>query len=295
MSNGNAIDVASYVPEGALVDEKKRVKLWAKVTVHGPSGLVIDRSISSRNPATGTQVDTFTPISGSIAAGKKTFETILKTQAKTPNVVISFRGVTSGPHNLLPAVYRNEFRCTVYYTPREAGFTAARGFNVTPVPISIEGTTHNCKSDFIEAIKTEGIGRLENPVTVRRKQGGRNVDVTLNYVKTDNVGRTFAALPFPVGQANIPLVPKVSCAVSRSPRVIPFKATIRVVDDYIYSKFENSIFQVHDTGGLDQYQIDLYWGEDDPRAPGRRGILRPLGTDFTENEGTTLFLDDYPE
>ncbi|PYJ13271.1 MAG: hypothetical protein DME93_04125 [Verrucomicrobia bacterium] len=54
--------------------------------------------------------------------------------------------------------------CTLYYTPKESGFTFARGFDATPVTKpGLHGRTY--PRDFLRSVKKEGFGRTVTPVT----------------------------------------------------------------------------------------------------------------------------------
>ena len=60
------------------------------------------------------------------------------------------------------AIYR-VYYCTVYYTPRESGFTAERGFDDTRVSAAgLQGRKYPLA--FLQAVKREGFGRLSEPV-----------------------------------------------------------------------------------------------------------------------------------
>src|SRR5436189_4796195 len=53
--------------------------------------------------------------------------------------------------------------CTLYYTPKESGFTFARGFDATPVTKSgLHGRTY--PRDFLRSVMKEGCGRITTPV-----------------------------------------------------------------------------------------------------------------------------------
>ncbi len=59
-------------------------------------------------------------------------------------------------------VYR-VYYCTIYYTPRESGFTAERGFDDTRVSApGLKGRKYPLA--FLQAVKREGFGRLSEPV-----------------------------------------------------------------------------------------------------------------------------------
>lgn len=72
--------------------------------------------------------------------------------------------------------YGGIFFCTLYFTPKESGFTAARGFDATPVRASgLRGRKY--PADFLRAVKKEGFGRLIEPINahnyIRWLGGGR--------------------------------------------------------------------------------------------------------------------------
>src|ERR1700758_4809024 len=64
--------------------------------------------------------------------------------------------------------------CTLYYTPKESGFTFERGFDATPIT---KPGLHGRKypRDFLRSVKKEGFGRVVTPVNGRcyiRYSGG---------------------------------------------------------------------------------------------------------------------------
>ncbi len=53
--------------------------------------------------------------------------------------------------------------CTLYYTPKESGFTFERGFDATPVTKrGLRGRKY--PRDFLRSVKKEGFGRIVTPV-----------------------------------------------------------------------------------------------------------------------------------
>ena len=56
--------------------------------------------------------------------------------------------------------------CTLYYTPKESGFTFERGFDATPIT---KPGLHGRKypRDFLRSVKKEGFGRITTPVDGR--------------------------------------------------------------------------------------------------------------------------------
>src|SRR6478609_5752856 len=64
--------------------------------------------------------------------------------------------------------------CTLYYTPKESGFTFERGFDGTPVTKPGLGG-RKYPRDFLRSVKKEGFGRIATPVDGRhyiRYDGG---------------------------------------------------------------------------------------------------------------------------
>jgi hypothetical protein len=56
--------------------------------------------------------------------------------------------------------------CTLYYTPKESGFTFERGFDATPVTKpGLRGRKY--PRDFLRSVKKEGFGRIVTPVNGR--------------------------------------------------------------------------------------------------------------------------------
>ncbi len=53
-----------------------------------------------------------------------------------------------------------------------------------------------------------------------------------------------------------------------------------LISDRIVQKYFANHLHIVDTGsGLQRWQVDLYWGEDEPRGPGDL-MARPRGTTF---------------
>jgi hypothetical protein len=153
--------------------------------------------------------------------------------------------------------------CTIYYTPRETGFTAARGFDVTPVEApGLKGAKY--PRDFLRAVKLEGYGRLAAPV--RRHE----------YIAYD--GGRYRYADAPCARGVTALEPRISAA-ARSVAGLNRGTEIVATDPSIEKIFGANRWKIADTGGgLRPWQLDLYWGEDDPLTPERLG--RPRGTQF---------------
>lgn len=153
--------------------------------------------------------------------------------------------------------------CTLYYTPMESGFTFERGFDATLVT---KPGLHGRKypRDFLRSVKKEGFGRMREPVNGR------------NYIRY-NGGYSFAARPTGGGGA---LIPRFSAAAKLAQTGLRFGAMIDTLDPTVRRVFGRAPWKIVDTGGgLRRWQVDLYWGEDEPLGPGRF-MARPRGTTF---------------
>ena len=163
-----------------------------------------------------------------------------------------------------PGTYPYIFLCTLYYTPRESGFTQEGGFDMTPeTKPGLEGK--QLPRDFLRAVRVEGFGRLKEP--------HRN----MKYIKYDGRwGYKNRAL----GNRNNTLVERMSCAAHRRSSVLKKRSRLTTLSPLVRDVFDSIHWETADTGGgLHKWQLDLYWGEDDPRGPGRN-VTRPAGTDF---------------
>lgn len=168
----------------------------------------------------------------------------------------------------MPSLARTSDRladCTVYYTPRESGFVAGRGFNLQrETRVGLNGQYY--AADFLRAVQVEGHGRLATAY-----RGFRYIYYNGRWGFTD----------VPKGTRQQPLIALQSCAVSsRSSRIQP-GTWVRTEHALLPEKLRNRWWRVSDVGaGVQGGQIDLYWGEDDPTGPGA-GLYRPAGTTFT--------------
>lgn len=155
------------------------------------------------------------------------------------------------------------FFCTIYYTPLQTGLTAERGFNMKPAVMKGSGG-RMFPSDFVRAVVMEGFGRMAEPV------GGKD------YLAYN--GRIHTRI---LGNRNNELVPRESVAANTKNPLVPSGRMVWVLDPEIYNQFGAALYRVDDTGGgLYRNQIDLYWGEDDPRGPGS-GLARAASCDLS--------------
>jgi hypothetical protein len=153
--------------------------------------------------------------------------------------------------------------CTLYYTPKESGFTFERGFDATRVTKrGLHGRTY--PRDFLRAVMKEGCGRITTPVDGR------------NYIRYYRGSYGFSSAPS--GGGGI-LVPKSSAAAKLSG---PLRRglIVETLAPEIQRVFGSSRWKIVDTGGgLRRWQIDCYFGEDEPLGPGRL-MGRPRATMF---------------
>ena len=152
--------------------------------------------------------------------------------------------------------------CTLYYTPKESGFTFERGFDATRISRpGLHG--HTYPRDFLRAVEKEGYGRISSPVNGR------------NYIRY-NRGYGFGGPPS--GGGGI-LVPRFSAA-ARISGPLRRGMTLETPASDIAAVFGSTRWKIVDTGGgLHRWQIDCYYGEDEPLGPGRL-MARPRGTTF---------------
>jgi hypothetical protein len=152
--------------------------------------------------------------------------------------------------------------CTLYYTPKESGFTFERGFDATRVTKpGLRGRTY--PRDFLRSVKKEGYGRISNSVNGR------------NYIKYVG-GNSYAYSSAPSGGGGI-LVPHFSAA-AKSP--LRRGWILETSSPDVQNVFGSSRWKIVDTGGgLRRWQIDCYFGEDEPLGPGRL-MGRPRATTF---------------
>ena len=162
-------------------------------------------------------------------------------------------------------IYPHFFFCTIYYTPKESGFTAERGFDSTPV--EAPGLrSRKFPRDFLLAVKKEGFGRINEPIDGR------------NYIRWIGDGR-YAFAKAPVGRRGEVLIPRRSCAISSRNQFLHQHVTLLIKSQTLHDEIGNEEWFVCDTGsGVHPLQIDLYWGEDEPRGAVGRQRARPRGT-----------------
>jgi hypothetical protein len=155
--------------------------------------------------------------------------------------------------------------CTLYYTPKESGFTFARGFDATPITKrGLHGRTY--PRDFLRSVKKEGFGRIAIPVNGR------------HYI-TYNGGDSYALASNPTGGGGV-LIARSSAAARLGQRGLGFGTVLETKSAAVKEVFGSTRWKIIDTGGgLRRWQIDCYYGEDEPLGPGKL-MGRPRGTTF---------------
>jgi len=154
--------------------------------------------------------------------------------------------------------------CTLYFTPKESGFTFERGFDATRVTRrGLRGRTY--PRDFLRSVKKEGYGRIITPVNGH------------NYIRYNDRGSySFAESPSGGGGT---LVPRFSAATKYSGSLRRGLILETPATD-VQRVFGSTRWKIVDTGGgLRRWQIDCYYGEDEPLGPGKF-MGRPRGTTF---------------
>src|SRR6266702_4626726 len=155
--------------------------------------------------------------------------------------------------------------CTLYYTPMESGFTFERGFDATPVTKpGLHGRTY--PRDFLRSVKKEGFGRIVTPVSGH------------HYIRY-NGDDSFAFASHPTGGGGV-LVARYSAAAKLGQSGLRHGAIIETEAATVQKVFGSTRWQIMDTGGgLRRWQMDCYYGEDEPLGPGKF-MGRPRATTF---------------
>ena len=157
------------------------------------------------------------------------------------------------------------FYCTLYYTPKESGFTAERGFDAEPATArGLAGRTY--PRAFLKAVKKEGFGRMKATVN------------DCNYMQYLG-GERYGFAKAPLGSRGNVLVPRKSCAISMKATHLRARMQLVIESPTVEQVTGSREWEVADVGGgVHPLQIDLYWGEDEPMGAVGRQTARPAGT-----------------
>ena len=153
--------------------------------------------------------------------------------------------------------------CTLYYTPKESGYTFERGFDATRVTKSgLRGRTY--PRDFLRSVKKEGYGRITTPVNGR------------NYIRYN--GGSYGYSSAPSGGGGTLIVRFSAAAKSSGP--LHRGLVLETPAPEVQRVFGSTRWKIVDTGGgLRKWQLDCYFGEDEPLGPGKL-MARPRSTTF---------------
>jgi hypothetical protein len=155
--------------------------------------------------------------------------------------------------------------CTLYYTPMESGFTSQRGFDATPVTEPGLGG-RKYPRDFLRSVKKEGFGRITLPVNGR------------HYIRY-NGGGSYGFASHPTGGGGV-LVARYSAAIKSAQGSLRHGALVETESPEVMKIFGSNRWKIMDTGGgLRRWQVDCYFGEDEPLGPGKF-MGRPRATTF---------------
>src|SRR5947199_10603092 len=103
--------------------------------------------------------------------------------------------------------------CTLYYTPKESGFTFERGFDATLITKpGLHGRRY--PRDFLASVRKEGFGRTREPV---------NGCAYIRY----NGGNSYTFSKHVVGRGTAPLLPRFSAATRRGQSGLGYGAVIQ--------------------------------------------------------------------
>src|SRR6266702_7606004 len=124
--------------------------------------------------------------------------------------------------------------CTLYYTPKESGFTFERGFDATAVT---KPGLHGRKypRDFLRSVKKEGFGRITTPVNGR-------------YYIRYNGGDSYAFASHATGVGGV-LVPRYSAALKGGHGRLRRGAIIETWSSELQKIFGSNRWKIMDTGG----------------------------------------------
>src|SRR5437899_2679623 len=154
--------------------------------------------------------------------------------------------------------------CTLYYTPKESGFTFERGFDAIRVTKpGLHGRTY--PRDFLRSVKKEGYGRITTPVNGR------------HYIRY-NGGDSYGFSSAPSGGGGT-LVARFSAA-AKPQASLHRGLVLETPATEVERVFGSTHWKIVDTGGgLRRWQLDCYYGEDEPRGPGKL-MAPPRETEF---------------
>lgn len=263
--------ITSYIAANQKMNDDGKMPLCVDFLVWSIPNAPVAQMSSSRNNRPG--VDTFNPARGN-TNGQGLFYTTMSTVYHSVPLQVSSVARADGNQNitasspvcsLLPAKCRTTYTCSVYYVPKESGFTAAGGFEMTRETPKGMDSKYKFSHSFIKAVKEESFGRMVVPIDGKKylayhpKETISGVSVPAHYDAQEKV----------LGVGGLSITPRVSCAINA--KLFPQNTKLITQLAAIKRIFGNDQWVVSDIGVLtnkfnnsDSYQFDLYWGEDDP-------------------------------
>jgi hypothetical protein len=256
-------EARNYVQANTTLQNGTKPDLRSDITIATQASSTIGPVTSSRGAV--DQLNPATVVTG--ADGK--FKTTLSTREKSPGLRLSVKEVKSAEHQMLPALYKNTFHITGYFTPSESDPRFTGSLVTSTTLFTGSGSTRRryditssraAKEDFLKSIAVEGEGYFSDGthavVNNQTQPGTSNPIVTTTTVTSNN-------LP-PKGTRNRNLVANSSCAIVRNPNtgdgiVVPDAATLQIVGQQGRWLAIDRVSST-ETGGT--YHIDLYKGFD---------------------------------
>src|SRR5256885_757730 len=119
--------------------------------------------------------------------------------------------------------------CTLYYTPKESGFTFERGFDATPVTKpGLRGRTY--PRDFLRSVKKEGFGQISRPVNGK------------HYISYAG-GGSYAFASHPTGGGGV-LVARYSAAIKSSQGSLRHGAIVETFSPEVQKVFRSNRWRI---------------------------------------------------
>jgi len=289
--------VNNYVKSGTTVSSGKLVLTTDTTITLGVQGISIGTLASNEDSNA-----TFSPTSGTTSASG-TFTTAFSSSDATDQISMQFTSpapastvIKSQLHNMTPAVFQDKFRCTVYFTTKEVGYSTSTSsytvYSQAGPPYTLIGS-FSFRTDFATDVQTEGYGRTITPVETGKPfiayYGGKYHDD--QYARGNNGGNILAP------QGDGPGSGIHTCAVD--PTVVPLASSsyVKFTNSSISSAFGTSEFNANDIGSsVSGDHIDLYFGEDVPTSAGS-GVAKDCtftGDSSGSYTETTIYVGTSP-
>ncbi len=180
-----------------------------------------------------------------VVAGNACAEPVFETHAMTDQDLRHYRDARvaelktraqqTKPEKTAEGTVYRIFYCSLYYTPKESGFTAERGFDATAITApGLRGKAY--PQSFLKAVKMEGFGRLKESID------------GCNYIRYAGKGR-YAFAKEALGNKGNVLVPRSSCAISKRNRRLRQGSTLQIASPTVLDVTGSAEWIAGDTGG----------------------------------------------